>query len=335
MRNFRKIAVRVMAVLLTACLFEGAVRFCFEDWNEFTRVSKLERGELKGTLDTVYIGTSLTYHAIRPDIMDEALGTNSFNLATAAQPLMGTYYLIREAADENPLKKVYLGIIMGSVKQERLDIRYVSAYENLRTWKWKLRYLLSLRRENVINTSLLYSTRVETYTQFQMIKRNILNKFSGKTSSRYGMRGYRHGNGSYDGAHAGKKNDRINFWNAKKGLDQTQEESMEYLEKIAQFCRDEGIELTLLVLPVTQDYIDGAGDMDAWDGFCREFAEKWDAQFYNFMLYKDRVSEFTNDKFNDEKHLNDAGGELFSHLLAQIEQSGRPEDYFYSSMSEF
>lgn len=329
MHNFKKIAVRVLAVLLTACLFEGFVRFCFEDWNEFTRVSKMERKELEGTLDTLYIGTSLTYRSIDPRIMDETLGTNSFNLATSAQPMMGSYFLLREEAEANPVRTVYLGLCMPSVKQAQKDIRYVSAYENLRTWKWKLRYLLSVQKESVFTTSVLYSTRVSTYTQYSKIKENIRSKLSDASSGRYGMRGFRPTSAVYTGPMKKNRNRKINSWNAKRGIAQTQEESMRYLEKIAKFCQEEGIQLILFVPPTTQDYLDAAKDVEAWDDFCQDFAAKWGAQCYDFMLYKERQRDFPNEMFQDEKHLNGAGAEAFSRLLAEVCASEDPQAYFW------
>lgn len=335
MRNFRKIAVRVLAVFLTVCLFEGAVRYGFESWRDYSRITKLERAELKGTIDTVYAGTSLVYRSVNPNILDEILGTNSFNLATSAQPLMGSYYLIRETAEENPVKTVYVGITMMSLKQKDLDIRHVMAVDNLRTWKWKLAYLLALHRESVFTTSLLYSTRVQTYTQISKIKNNVKNKLTQTETARYGLRGYQPRKGVYKGKTKRKKNADSSYWDGEKKDAQALSIHMEYLEKIAEFCRDKGIRLVLFVPPLTQNFIDRAGDLDDWDRFCREFAGKWDADYYNFLLYKERQSVFTNETFHNAKHINTTGAKLFSELLAEVSASENPQEYFYTSMSEF
>ena len=60
-----------------------------------------------------------------------------------------------------------------------------------------------------------------------------------------------------------------------------------------------------------------------------------DANYYNFMLYKERQTVFTNDLFEDYKHMNVEGSEVFSELLAEVLQSSDPQEYFYDSMEEF
>ncbi len=330
MRNFKKISVRVAVVVLAAFLFEWAVRLCYEPWNDYTCVSKRARAELAGTLDTLYIGTSLTYRSIDPRILDEKLGTNSFNLATSAQPLMGTYYLLREAVEENPIKTIYLGMAMPSLKQKQKDIRYVSAYENLRSWKWKLRYLLAVHQESVLTSSVLYSTRVETYTHFSAVRSNLRHKMqdAANTSSRYEMRGFRPVDETYRGELRENRNRRVNSWIKKRGMAQTQKESVKYLEKIAKLCKDAGIQLVLFVPPTTQDYLDAAGNLADWDQFCQSFADEWGATCYNFFNYKDRARDFPDEVFQDEKHLNGKGAVVFSNLLAEIAASENPQEYF-------
>ena len=53
------------------------------------------------------------------------------------------------------------------------------------------------------------------------------------------------------------------------------------------------------------------------------------------MLYKERQTVFTNDLFEDYKHMNVEGSEVFSELLAEVLQSSDPQEYFYDSMEEF
>ena len=336
MRNFRKVAARVLVVFLVVCIFEGAVRYCYEPWNEWTSISKQERTELKGTIDTLYCGTSLAYRAFNPVVLDEKLGTNSFNLSTAGQPLMGAYYLIRESVEENPVRRIYIGLSLPLLKSDHEDISYVSAYENLRTWKWRIRYLLALHKERILVTSLLYSTRVDTYVDPQNVKKNLTNKLTNETSGRYGRRGYRNNEGRpYAGGTAKKDNRAIDNWYASLGESQIQEEALVYLDKIADLCREKDIELTFVILPATQKYLDGIQDLDALCAYYRELAQRMDARLYDFVLYKDRKEVFTDEAFKDWKHFRALGGDAFNEIFAEVLASDHPQDYFYSSVSEF
>lgn len=332
MHNFRKVAVRVCFVLAFVFLFEQGIRFLYEPWTLNVAASKRERTDLKGTLDTVYAGTSLAARGFSPVYIDEILGTSSFNVSTGSQPVKGSYYLIREAAEQNPVRRVYLGLSIASLKTDYTDYEYLSAYENLCTWKWRLRYLWSLKREPVLVSGLFYSTRVEYYAEPQVVKDNVENKLRGSKGPIYGYRGWSASRKRYkgDAEASGETNNKINYWDGEAGASQTVDEALEYIRKTGQFCRENGIEFYLVLMPVTQDYLELAGDIYDLDDFCRNLAQEAGAGYYNFMLYKDAASVFTDDLFKDYKHLNVYGAKEFAKIFAEVVSSEDPEKYFAS-----
>lgn len=329
MHSIRKVILRCCIVFAIVLGLESAVRLCYEGWDRQTLQSKKERESLEGTLDTVYLGTSLTYHAYWPEILDEALGTNSFNLGTASQPYIGSYYLLRETAEVNPIQRVYVTLSLPPLLEEEIQAQeYVSAFENMRSWKWKLRYLATVNQENVWIPTLIYSTQVENYLDFESVQKNLNNKLiTNKVSKVYTGRGFRGTKTIYEGRETQRNTD-INHWYAELGESQLLEEGINYLEKIAGFCREEGIQLTLVILPYTQDFIEGAGDVNDFHQYFSEKAEEWDAELYDFIRYKDRENVFTNEKFMDVHHMNSAGARAFSQLLAEVVQSDNPQSYF-------
>lgn len=336
MRNIRKAIVRVCLVLVFMIVLQEAVRFCYQSWSSATIWSQKERRELEGTIDTVYCGTSLAYYAFSPKILDKALGTSSFNLATASQPYRGMYYLIRETAEKNPLKQVYIAVSLKSLMREEQDIHnYVSAFENMCSWKWKLKYLSDINQEEVWISSLLYSTQVENYIAPATVKENVTKKlFHEKHPKSYGGRGLRLTNGVFEGRE-NEENSEVNTWNVKDEEQDINQEAVIYLEKIADFCKEEGIKLTFIGLPYTQIYVDGAGDIDGFHQYVQEKADAWGVEFYDFVLYKDRATLFTDKVFRDQKHLNTKGGKIFSHVMAEVLLSEDPRSYFYDSVEEF
>lgn len=337
MRKIKKAVFRFFLVIFIIVALEGAVRLCYESWVNQTVQSKMERKKLEGTIDTLYCGNSLTYYSFNPEILDEALGTNSFNLATASQPYIGTYYLIRDAVEKNPIDQIYVTIALPPLKERSSTRYYVSGFENMSTWKWKLRYLMEVQKEDVWITSLLYTTQVENYLDVESVKANLLNKLIKKEpSSNYAGRGYRQIDTEFeDEGREEKENGRVNLWNGAKGEEQIQEEALTYLKKIADFCNDQGIHLTFVTLPYTQTYLDGARDLDDFNEYFQEKSEEWGADYLNFMLYKDREKVFTNEKFKDDRHMNVKGSEAFCRLFAEIKRSDHKEDYFYDSMKDF
>lgn len=336
MRNIRKAVIRVLLVFVLLIALQGVVRLCYEDWSAITLWSKQERKELDGTLDTLYCGTSLAYYAFNPEILDAELGTSGFNLGTAAQPYVGTYYLIQEAVEKNPIKQIYLSVSLPSLlKQEIYTHNYVSAFENMNSWKWKLAYLTAVNKEEVWIASLLYSTQVDDYRDTSAVKTNIEKKLLGAEAPKgYGGRGYRVTNAVFKGRDR-EENLEVNTWYEDQDESRIVTESITYLEKIVEFCKENEIELTLIGLPYTQLFIDGGGDMDGFHEYMTGKAEEWGVDFYNFILYKDRVSVFTDETFKDGQHLNYTGGERLSYALAEVLQSDDPASYFYDSLEEF
>lgn len=337
MRNFSKVMIRVCVVLLFVFGLQSAVRFGLENWKLATVMSKQEREELEGTIDTLYCGTSIAYCAYNPLVLDEKLGTFSFNLGTASQPCVGTYYLVRETVEKNPVKQIYLTISIPTLKAERLPERYLSAFETMRSAKWKLAYLAAVKDNDLTTQALFYSTRVEPeeYTKTEKIRSNIKNKRNpGKKVEGYEERGFRSCEKYYH-SEGPIKNSENNYWHGDQGAAQMDPEAVTYMKKLAEFCKKEEIKLTMVVVPWSQDYIDAAGDLDNMDQVCRELAEEMGVDYYNFLLYKNRQELFSNYAFKDEQHLNTTGGNMFSSLLADVVMSDDPESYFYKSMADF
>lgn len=335
MRNIRKAIYKFLLVVFFVVALQSGARLCYENWVNQTVQSKMEREKLKGTIDTLYCGNSLTYYAFSPQVLDEVLGWSSFNLATASQPYIGTYYLIRDAVEDNPIEQIYVTVALPPLKEQAGTRHYVSGFENMCNWKWKLRYLWAVQKEDVWVSSLLYTTQIEDYLDLKGVKSNLRGKLVTKaTPSNYAGRGYRYTEDVFEGRE-NEQNGRVNSWSAESEEQQVQEEALRYLEKIAVFCEERGIRLTFVTMPYTQAYLDGAKDLDAFHEYIAGKAEEWGADFWNFMLYKDREHIFTDDKFKDDHHMNAKGSEAFCSIFAQVVQSEQPKDYFYERMEEF
>lgn len=118
----------------------------------------------------------------------------------------------------------------------------------------------------------------------------------------YAGRGYRLTDKVWKGK-IGKKNTKTNIWYENQDETRIQEEAIIYLEKIAEFCNENGIKLTLIGLPYPQAYIDRTGYIDGFHQYLKGKAEAWNVDFYNFILYKERKNIFTDQLFQDKTHL--------------------------------
>ena len=342
MRNIKnawKVLSRLFVVLAFVIALENVVQFCYEDWSKYSLiiVSQRERKKLNGTLDTIYCGPSVTFNALDPFILDEKLGTSSFNLGASTQPLIGSYYLIRDVAENNAIRHVYQVLTIPMLKRGKKGRNYITPYKQMCTLRWRLSYLAALRDESRILPILAYSTSVKSYSKWSYVRKNIAGKTGeNRKLAKYKGRGFRTSSNSvYSGEGAVERNPDYNYWDGTLGLEQANAEALQYLKKSAEFCNKNGIEYTILLLPNPQESLDSAGDLDNLNESLRGLADELGITFYNFQLYKNRLTEFANDKFRDDEHMNTPGGEAFSKLFAEVLSSEHPEEYFYESMSEF
>ena len=95
-------------MLLTAALLAAADFLLVDDVHSYSRVMLQELYADAGNIDTLFLGSSHCYRSVDPAQVDAALGTHSFNAGSSQQLPDGSYYMLKEAAAQNPLKIVYL-----------------------------------------------------------------------------------------------------------------------------------------------------------------------------------------------------------------------------------
>ena len=104
----QKAAAAALFVLLTAALLAAADFLLVDDVHSYSRVMLQELYQDAGNIDTLFLGSSHCYRSVDPAAVDAALGTHSFNAGSSQQLPDGSYYMLKEAAAQNPLKTVYL-----------------------------------------------------------------------------------------------------------------------------------------------------------------------------------------------------------------------------------
>ena len=68
------------------------------------------RAKLAGQIDTIVIGQSYAMDGIVPSILDEKLGTRTYNLSGSLMPLLGQKYMLKKELARNPVRHVLLEI---------------------------------------------------------------------------------------------------------------------------------------------------------------------------------------------------------------------------------
>lgn len=109
-RKIRKGIEVLAAILIFVGIVHGLNYLYVEANGNYVRYRILWHSyyEDRGKIDNLYLGSSHVFCNIDPQILDELNGQYNFNLATSLQALNGTFYLLREANQDNELSHVYL-----------------------------------------------------------------------------------------------------------------------------------------------------------------------------------------------------------------------------------
>ncbi|MBD5464986.1 MAG: hypothetical protein HDR22_04075 [Lachnospiraceae bacterium] len=318
MRNIKKIAVRLILILLVLFLFETVVEFLYRPYNRYSLYAIRELKECQGKIDTLFLGTSTAYRGFSPDVFDECLETFSFNAATASQPVDGTLALLKDQAERNPIERVVIGVSQRSLAKEEAYVeRKEEVYDRLLSLKEKISYLAGGCTSEEWLDMIFYSTRVDKYLDAGQIKGNVAYKLSDAYKENkapmntYRGRGFLAGEEVYLGKSYEAITKRKSTWQADHANEKALIEIMEY-------CREREIELILVFIPVTGAQIDSYKDISVIHDYIQELADKYETVFWDFNYYVRLKEEFSNDMFNDKKHLNGAGGMYFSQLFAEV-----------------
>lgn len=318
MRNIKKTAGRLVLIFIVLFLFETVVEFLYRPYNRYSIYAVRELKECQGKIDTLFLGTSTAYRGFSPDLFDRELGTFSFNAATASQPALGTFSLLKDQVEGNPVKRVFLGISPRMLVKEEAHIeRKIEVYDRLFTLKEKVSYLLDgCTSEEWLNL-IFYSVRVNKYFDIEKVKKNVDYKLSDAYGENkapiesYCGKGFLAGKEVYEGQEYEHIVKMKSTWKAN-------DENESALIEIMEYCKEKEIELILVFIPVSGEEIKGYKDVGVIHDYILELAEQYETTFWDFNYYKRLKEEFQNSMFQDKRHLNGNGGYAFTRLLAEV-----------------
>lgn len=122
--------------------------------------------------------------------------------------------------------------------------------------------------------------------------------------------------------------------------DPVTEESLEYLVKIVDYCREHEIALTWITCPVSDYQMVGNGTYDNFVEQINKLAVQYNIPYYDFNLCKREYLDLSLKKYWEDKgHLNSVGAEVFTEFLGrflQEEEQGKETyaDCFHDSYQE-
>ena len=346
MKMLRKLGALLLFAALTLAVLAAANFLLVDDVHSYTRAMLQELYADAGKVDTLFLGSSHCYRSVDPDAVDAALGTYSFNAGSSQQLPDGSYYMLREAAAQNELKTVYLemfytGYNQGASKEVPLACYLLT--DHMR-WNSPNRYAYQAEMGGAAAFADLLLPARHGVAEPQDLPALWRAKLTdGYTPGNYTYLTYPDEGEAYRGrgfVYTGGTPQ--NAFHTLLNVDPDTPLSdfgWEYLNKITDFCRENGIRLVLFTAPLPSAYICNTANYQAYVDALRTFAAENDTMYWDFSLYKnvDALDLLVAD-FSDAHHLNGQGAEKFTTVLADtIAREAAGEDVaelFYDTVEE-
>ena len=331
MHSFKRLLKPVLSFLLVICLVSAMLAGFYLHTEYYYYQDFKERGDLTGTLDTLYCGASFALRAFRPDLIDPVLGTSGYNLSGSRLTMLGRYTLLEKEIRRNPVKTVVLEVscdtLVRDTTQEgpegelltfaRLTVRDRPSYffKAFRPADWPLLYY-DLVSKGINDVCSLLCGRIRIGNWFL-------------------TRGYF----PFHEPDVPFNRDYPAILHTETLPTQMLPENIEWLDRITELCRENGVELVLVNVPQSKAFNCAYGNLDDFHSWYAEYAEKNGLRYYNFNLYKGVDALLPDDGcFYDMHHVNNDGAAAFSALYAEFmrraEAGENLENAFYASYAD-
>lgn len=266
-------------------------------------------------------------------------------MATPAQRLIESYYLLKEADRRNEIEKVYLELYydpstgrLGNYQEEVSVQNGWRCMDYMRCSYYKAEVLMS------INPMQYY---MEAFFPFVRYRAHLMDDNWVKEQVRYketdhykkyvyddGIKAYKDKGYSYD------LRELTNFLcirgRAPEEMNLT-EDAEKYLREIIEYCQENEISITLFVSPIYELQLLSTENYDCYVQRISEIAMEYEIPYYDFNMVKEEYLPIQcGEYFMDVGHLNAKGAELYTNFFDQVVSADLMdnEDYFYESYQE-
>ncbi len=330
MHSFRKTAFVTLVLLLCIALVFSVYTAPYFYGTAFSYQDSGARNALAGQLDTLICGSSHAFRAFIPEQLDQALGTNSYNLSHSMQTMGGRYYLLKKELNRNPVKTVILELSYNALTRNREkegpegDIYELGRFSNpLDRWSFFF---------SAISPSeygkLYYDTIDRSTTAWKAL-------FQG-TMGLQSTRGYL-GLDPVDQSISPEQRETV-FHSLLFSVKQD-EQTVSYFEKCMELCREKGVRVLLITTPMPEKTLLTYDGLETVRGWYAAYAERYGCEFYDFNLLKSKTRDYPEDTaFFDQTHVSRFGAQTFTAdlctVLRKVENGDSISDLFYKSYSE-
>lgn len=327
----------IVSYILVWGIIMGCLNWLLSSNYEYTYMMLKELYQCPENIDVLFVGSSHAFRTYDTALADELLGEKTYNTGSNGQLLATSYYLIREVAERNQLKTVYLDtcfmISQRSIPENESSLYFVSDYME---WSWnKIQYLWDAGGMRSFANGIFCTSR-RNLRNLNIVE-NIRSKnlaAGDYTNLTFDHEIYKGDGFVYVDA---EMEEDVDFIEKAEQYDLTGDipmvdDAYEYLIKIIEYCSENNIELVLVDQPMPDELITNVKSYDNYVAFMYELAEEYNIDYMNFNLCKGY--EKSIDDYYDENHLNGRGAEKYTEFFCQTVNSLKKnektiDDLFY------
>ncbi len=317
-----KILLRVCTFgALTLVVLLGLNSFFQPVWSKWNNyyTTKGFYEEPENTIETLFLGASVMQSSVSPMQMYDEYGINSYNLGTEQQPMLGSYYWLRETYDyhSETLKTVVLDA--SALRSTSKKSFYHKCFDNMKFSKNKIQGVYEYCDESIMDTISFLVPLLSYHNRWETLEESDFTKYGWEADT--GTRGYYYIKNIY--ANSVEFEDMIirsPILNENEEPEPLLEDSLEYFDRIVKFCQEKGLKL-VVIKTATNIW------SSALHNAVQEVTDSYGLEFYDFNfepLYSTNGFIHAFDSSSDGKHLNYFGAYKFTQWMGKflVEECG-------------
>lgn len=286
-------------------------------WNEFYALPK-------NSLDIIFVGSSHSYCTFDPEIIDNRLGTSSYQLGMPLQHMDSTYYTMREVYNyqkpslavvevywdmmDDEFELTQAGYLFQVMKNKELEQDYIKEVFPIGE---KIRYNVGAFRYQAD----YFAYRTAELKKSVEAKYNVAMPATQKQTGeeKYRSKGYTYCNYNMLPDEFDKTNQFKNLDGAKWKINKTQ---LEYLTKLTKLCKDNGTKVVFVTAPVANVSMDYIKNYNVIHDTVQDIADELQVTYVDYNYINGENNLLKNENFRDDAHLNHSGVEIVDNNFA-------------------
>lgn len=313
-KRWIKLAVFILLVIAASELMKFALIPPGYAWLNMHNIRENE-------YDDIFVGTSHGFAGISPEVVDQVTGRKSTNLCLPNEFPIDSYYLVREAVRHHKPKRIIYELDPGYwVVDENKGQEEVFLYNEFAPSFLKMQYAAEKFGKDDFRYTFFpwyfYRQQLGKVPQNLKVKLSEQYRKYDPAVTYSEVQYYKREGFLYHNRVESSKGDlNIVLWEK----DKIKKDRKDYFEKMAAYCKEQGIELIAVTLPIPQDTLDAYPEVyKGSHEYYTELLKKHGITYYDFNFIEDEEVDRSLDNYYDyDGHMYGDYAEKFGNVLGR------------------